>query len=320
MSFTFVNSGTSADSNTVQVANVVAGNLIVLWFKTEGTIGTPTVSDGTSSLSVRPVNSHGNGDLHGFFAYLLSANSGNPVTYTVTPGGSGSFKRIVAMQFSYTGGSISFDTDIATADGTSTAPNSGNITTTGTDELVLGGYGEYSDSTVSSRLINGSAADGNVDSSQTSLWRRAVGATFTGAASCTIGPSAAWICSAIAFKISASSSESTISPLRGELLMVGQIPGVNSFTNVRIREVLINNAGSPVGGKTGIHLKVWYAGRAVGAPDLSLSDMTTDADGTTSWSIATGSLVLNQAIFYVADDGGASLSQYTCARMIPTYT
>jgi hypothetical protein len=116
------------------------------------------------------------------------------------------------------------------------------------------------------------------------------------------------------------SSSTTVTPTTGGVVLVGQIPSMNPFTNVRIREVLINNAGSPVANKTGIHLKVWYGGRAAGAPDLSYSDKTTDGDGTTSWSLATGSLVYNQAIFYVADDGGASLSQYTCARMVPTYT
>jgi hypothetical protein len=88
---------------------------------------------------------------------------------------------------------------------------------------------------------------------------------------------------------------------------------------VRIREVLINEAGSPVGNRTGMSLLIWYGGSPVGAPDLSYSALTTDANGTTSWSIATGSLAYNQSIFYVATDGGASLSMYTCARMVPSY-
>jgi hypothetical protein len=48
--------------------------------------------------------------------------------------------------------------------------------------------------------------------------------------------------------------------------------------------------------------------------------LTTDANGTASWNIATGPLTLGTPIFYVATDGGASLSQYTCARMVPTYS
>ena len=37
--------------------------------------------------------------------------------------------------------------------------NSGNITTTGVDEIVFGAYGEYSSSTTNNELIGGLAAD-----------------------------------------------------------------------------------------------------------------------------------------------------------------
>jgi hypothetical protein len=117
------------------------------------------------------------------------------------------------------------------------------------------------------------------------------------------------------------SGDTTLTPSVGQLVWVGQIPSTNPFTNVRIRDVLINEAGSPVGSRTGIHLMVWYGGVPSGAPDLSLSNMTSDANGTISWSLVTGSLVYNQNVFYIAHDGNASgsLSQYTCARVIPSY-
>jgi hypothetical protein len=114
-------------------------------------------------------------------------------------------------------------------------------------------------------------------------------------------------------------SSTTVTPAPAALTMNGRAPSANAFTNVRIREVLINEAGSPVGNRTGMSLLIWYGGSPVGAPDLSYSALTTDANGTTSWSIATGSLAYNQSIFYVATDGGASLSMYTCARMVPSY-
>lgn len=115
------------------------------------------------------------------------------------------------------------------------------------------------------------------------------------------------------------STTTTLTPSQATLTLNGQTPSINPFTNVRIREVLVNEAGSPLGNLTGISLLVWYGGSPVGVPDLSYSALTTDANGTTSWSLATGSLVYNQNIFYVATDGGASLSMYTCARMIPSY-
>lgn len=115
-------------------------------------------------------------------------------------------------------------------------------------------------------------------------------------------------------------SSATAEPSQGTLTLSGLAPTTNAFTNVRIREVLINEAGSPVGNQTGMHLIVWYGGAPSGSPDLSYSDMTTDANGTTSWSIATGSLQYNQGIFFVAHDGHTSMSVYTCARMVPTYS
>lgn len=116
-------------------------------------------------------------------------------------------------------------------------------------------------------------------------------------------------------------SSTTVTPSTGSVVAAGNAPSLNSFTNVRIREVLVNAAGSPVGSRTGVSLLVWYEGYPIGAPDLSYSNMTTDANGTTSWSIATGPLVYGDPIFYVANNGvAASLSEWTCARMIPTYS
>lgn len=111
----------------------------------------------------------------------------------------------------------------------------------------------------------------------------------------------------------------TINPATAALSLLGRAGSANAFSTVTIREVLINEAGSPVANRTGISLLVWYGGSPAGTPDLSYSALTTDANGTASWSIAPGSLVYNQPIFYVATDGGASLSQYTCARLVPTY-
>lgn len=116
------------------------------------------------------------------------------------------------------------------------------------------------------------------------------------------------------------SASTTLQPAQATLTLNGRLPSVNTFTAVAIREVLINEAGSPVTNRTGMHLMVWYAGVPAGAPDLSLTALTTDAAGTASWSLPPGSLIYNQPIFYLAHDGSASLSNYTCARMIPTYT
>ncbi len=117
-------------------------------------------------------------------------------------------------------------------------------------------------------------------------------------------------------------SQATVNPTRGELVISGKTADLNSFASVRVAEILINEAGSPVANRTGMHLLVWYAGIPFGSPDLSYSDATTGANGTLSYSLASGPLTLNQPIFYVLTDGNASgsLSGYTCARMVPTYS
>jgi hypothetical protein len=115
------------------------------------------------------------------------------------------------------------------------------------------------------------------------------------------------------------STTGTATPSQATLTINGKLPSANAFSTVTIREVMINEAGSPVSNRTGISLLVWYAGNPVGAPDLSLSALTTDAAGTASWSLAPGGLTYNQPIFYVATDGGTSLSVYTCGRMVPIY-
>lgn len=117
-----------------------------------------------------------------------------------------------------------------------------------------------------------------------------------------------------------STTISNASPQTAPPTVNGRAATINNFSSVAIKEVFINEAGSPVTNRTGMSLLVWYSGSPSGAPDLSYSALTTDAAGTASWSLAPGTLVFNQPIFYVATDGGASLSMYTCARMIPTYT
>jgi hypothetical protein len=111
----------------------------------------------------------------------------------------------------------------------------------------------------------------------------------------------------------------TVSPSNAALSVGGRLPLVNAFSSVLIREVLINEAGSPVANQAAMHLVVWYGGSPFGAADLSYSNMTTDPAGTASWSIAKGTLVFGQRIFYFAHDGHTSMSVYTCAQITPTY-
>jgi hypothetical protein len=117
---------------------------------------------------------------------------------------------------------------------------------------------------------------------------------------------------------SPSASSTTITPTQAVQTLNGRQPSHNAFNFVRIREVLINESGQPVVSAANIRLLVWYSGQCIGAPDVSLNGQTTDANGTTSWSIATGTLTSGATIFYVAQDS-ISFSNYTAARMVPSY-
>jgi hypothetical protein len=207
--FAFVNSAsnlaTGAGTTLDVTYSATAGSLLVGWCKHEGGAGALTVarSDGTEAWSLGTLVAHSNGDLHARFAYLLSCTGGASVTYRMTTG-STPFRSFHLYEFSYSGTS-SLDVQ-NTGQGSSTAPTSGNVTTTGTDEVALGGYGEYSTIVVTTPEINATAADGSIifnSGNFTASWYRLLSATFAGGhANCTIpgGAGQDWICNVIAFK------------------------------------------------------------------------------------------------------------------------
>ena len=202
----FVQSNVADELTTVSLTGVTAGNLIVLWVKWEGTTtGGATVSDGTTSLTMGTLSDPGDNTV-GQFAYLLSANGGNK-TYTVTFPTGATFPRLRIAEFSYSG-TISLDAQNI-GSGDSAAPASGNITTTGTDEIVLGGFSESALVTLSSPLINASAATFVVGGVHTKMWYRIVTSTFTGNASATSDTSSFWVSNVIAFKIASASGAVT---------------------------------------------------------------------------------------------------------------
>lgn len=208
MGFTFVQSALAGDSSGSSVASigvsltgVGAGNLITNFVKHEGSTTTITDSDGTTTLSTGTYRSNPGGDSHGQWQYLLSANSGNK-TYTSTFGASRPYPSTIVFEHSHTDAAVLEAQN--TANGTSTAPNSGNFTVAGAG-VAFGGYVENSTNTTSSELINGAAADGAVRmfpaaSNYSSAWWRVHSSGFTGAASATLGASVAWACLGIAFR------------------------------------------------------------------------------------------------------------------------
>lgn len=225
MAIAFVQSNTSSDLDTVALTGVGAGNLIVLYAKWEDVVGSCTVTDGTTSLTMGTSNSAAIGPCS-HFGWLLSANSGNK-TYTVTFPASAAFKRILIAEFSYSG-TAAFDAETSTRSN-ATSITSGNITTTGTDEVVFGSYAEYSSLTRSAHQINGVAADAVITAAtNTDMWYRIVSATFTGQATATLADAGDWTCHIIGFKATAAAGAVGVLRHRG----VGRGMGRGMFRGV----------------------------------------------------------------------------------------
>lgn len=203
----------------VTVSSTGAGNLIAAFSKWEGADTTADCDDGTTSFDAGTKENHTNGDLHGQWFYLLSSASGK-TTINCTWTGSVPYRRVHVYEFSTTA-AITLDQQSTAEAASSTAVNSGNITTTGTDEVVLASYGEYSGAGLTSPLINAVAADQSIINSPggtfTSSWERIVTATFTGAGTATLDGLNPWIALVISFKAGAAPA----STCKGRLALLG---------------------------------------------------------------------------------------------------
>lgn len=195
---TLAATGSASDENnstTVDVTlTLTAGSVIQIVGKWEGANGaTPTVAktDGSNPFTLRPVKDHSNGDLHLVTGYLLTHTMSGSTTLRLTLSAARPYKRFLVIEHTHSGTAV-FDVSATAEDdgsGSDATVNSGNVTTTGTEEICIGAYGEYSGNTTSAEQINGVNADGKVTASFATAWHRVVGATFTGAATATVAGS-----------------------------------------------------------------------------------------------------------------------------------
>lgn len=201
MAFTLRSSNTvgtgSGTTAAVQLTSIAAGDVVVVWAANGASVDINSVSDGTTSLTL--LNQLSNGSLRTRIAYLLASVATGSVTYTITFASSVG-ANVCAAAF-VPPSAASFDVDLATGvGGSGTAISSGNITTTGSDELVVGCASNENTAGYTAHLVNSVAADGNVIKNGASLWWRFVSATFTGAATVTIDVSSRWSCHVVAIK------------------------------------------------------------------------------------------------------------------------
>jgi hypothetical protein len=315
--------GGSGTGTTIDfTSNVTSGNLLIYAVRIGGDTTVTITSNRTTGNWTQALKSAVQTD-DGSVLVLLYAIATSSGACTVTFAfGTAVTSRYAIAEYSGIDTTTPFDKSTSNQSGgsTSTSPaTTAGQTPTSAASLVLGLLTTGGDPTTITAGSGYTLREAANASNRFALEDKILAASSSQTAGFTLAAGQTYIAGLAIFN-AAGGATATATPGVGAVTASGLAPTANAFTNVRIRDVLINEAGSPVANQTGIHLVVWYNGFPIGAPDLSYSNMTTDPTGTTSWSLATGTLIYNQRIFYVAHDGHASLSVYTCAQMQPTYT
>lgn len=191
-SWTFVNSGGAGSSGstttaTFKITGVAVGDVVSIGVKYEGGTTTVTCSDTASTFVDAFVGAHqtdGSGGIH-TACYTVSASSAGVVTYTITWGAARTFKDIGGMAYRPSS-AASLDATPKLATGSGTTATSGNATTTSTDGLGIGSYGETGSApTSATAAINGVTRDQVLlygAATRSAIWSKTYSAGFTGAA------------------------------------------------------------------------------------------------------------------------------------------
>jgi hypothetical protein len=318
---TTVNGGVNAASVNLTINGCTAGNAIIFgayWSDPSTTISSATLtgeSNGTL-IGTAPHNSGSNGDAKCQLGYFQNLAAGGNKTLTINFSGAPA-NGLGIWAFEVSGGSTTALLD-AHNEGTGTSGTpSISVTTTAANDLLVG------------IVAGGTGADPSAGSGFTIIavtqfgvrnageYKLDAGAAGSKSVDFTLGTSDDYVVAAAAFKLAGGSS-TTVTPGVGSATINGRAPATSAFTAVRIREVLVNNSGQVVANATNIRLMVWYGGQCKGAADFSVNGQTSDPNGTTSWSVATGTLAFNDSIFFVAQDS-ISFSNYAAGRMTPSY-
>lgn len=197
---TFVQGNTQSQSVTFNPLGYsspnVVGNTLIVYGRFTGGSGTPTISDTNNNTWLTLFNVTNGSDINiAWVAFNIKAGA-NYVH--VTQATQNSLQLIIAE---YSGvSSISTAVDqTATATGSSTAPNSGNVTTVQATELILGFVSNSTTNgltiTPGSGFTSRETVNGN-----TYLEDKVVGATGTYSASATLSSSVPWFCAVVTLK------------------------------------------------------------------------------------------------------------------------
>jgi hypothetical protein len=208
MAFSFIAStyklggwGVSSVATDVSL-DIAAGDLIIAYVRAGDHDTTCTITDGVSNTTTNEARNY-NAYASLTVGYVLSASAHNDALFTATFGLAIDYPAIYVLQFRPTASStVSTDQAVATGNGDwSTSLSTGNITTTGTDELLVAMM-EFNGSSPSWSNQHIGGVDGTVV--DVSAWYRILDATESGInASATASVSVSWCLSLLSFKATA---------------------------------------------------------------------------------------------------------------------
>lgn len=203
MSFSLVQSTqmtqTSAASQSLgYTSGNTAGNLLVLCFRLPfASALTISVTDSKGNTWHEYPDTFANGGDKGSLWYAENCAAGSN-TVTLTAGGTGFFCRLIIAEFSGARTSSSFDASTH-ATGSSTAANSGSITTSVANELLLGFHENSAADSIGSTPASGWTAVNNV-TGNLYLYYKIGTSPGSYSYSTTLGSSEPWAASIAAFK------------------------------------------------------------------------------------------------------------------------
>lgn len=201
-------SGSVTSQATAACAGTHVGDLVAVQVKWEG--GDTTVTCSNSSTASTWVDAFAGAHVTDANAatvtmcYTLALVPSGSLTFTATFGAARTFTDVGAMV--YTPSAAAATDGGHQAIGTSATVNSGNITTTGTDGVAFGGFGETGAGvTIAGCAINSVTRDQVLQfgsGPRSAIWSKSYAAGFTGAATCAFASGGAWNAGVVAFKIS----------------------------------------------------------------------------------------------------------------------
>ncbi len=217
--------GTTLDITTA--LNIQAGDALIVMAGWDGgdSVATVIETDEATNPCTMLTMAAGTGNTRLRMGYILSAEADAEAYFRLKLTTGRSYRKFIVMQFRPDAGdTVSYDTGETPANGASAAPQTGNFSTSGSDEVVAAFCYLYSGRTASSQLIADAAADGVTDiGSEGHGWYKLFTATQSSIhAQATLNSSDTFVIDEVALKATAGGGGSVVPKI---MLMHDQFNG-----------------------------------------------------------------------------------------------